>query len=174
MKKLLQQINQNIGNALIMASLGMVAPNFSTAAESFTNWDGLTLRLVLSQTNFVAGTPISASITVSNAAATGRIIWYSKRICDCGFGSFIIHEISSEKEVKCAIFDNDFSSSAFGLRPNQTQSFNFNLKSAYAITNPGDYSIQATARFPLYEPPNGQFTNIVTPPIIISLTNTPP
>jgi hypothetical protein len=108
------------------------------------------------------------------------VVWYQKRICDCGFGEFVIKDLTSGQIIKCAITDDSFDSSAFGLDGHKTQAFAFDLKDVFGINNAGKYSIQASGWLPMDDSSaRPVFTNIVTPPIIFTLTaklgtNTPP
>lgn len=175
MKNFLKQItNSVIAMQIVLLSLTTAVVHVN-ASQTFTNWDGLVFNLVLPQTNITAGNNVPATIVVSNSTEVTRYMRVRDGICGCGFASFSIVEVSSRKTIKCALgFSGDASSFGLGLQGHKSQSFDFDLKVGYGLTRAGDYSVQASGWFPLQEPPNGKLTNIITPPIIISLTNPPP
>ena len=155
---------------LFVAFIVVLASSKTIAADSYTNWNDLVLGLTIQKTNFAIGDSMPADIIISNATSKYHLIRIQGHPCDCGFGTFIITDKSSGKTIKCAVTDNDMSSSSFGLYLHRSKTFQFDLKYGYGITNTGDYSVQASGWFPLQEPPNGQFTNIFTPPITITLS----
>jgi len=161
---------------------------FSTGRSEMveTNWNGLSFQLVMPQTNWFIGDSISASLVMSNAAASKQIVrWNTGDVCGCGFGLFEIVNLSSGKQIKCHIPDNErtvMGAGMVGLIPNQSYGFDANLVAGYSLTNSGLYSVRGIHYFYVTEPPtptNRQTIPVVTPPIIISLSpktdaNSPP
>lgn len=155
------------------------------AGEAWTNWNWRAIGLFIPQTNITVGFPIEASIVVSNTFHESRSFPnLSGDPCGCGFGNFLITELSSGQEISCRTpkyqrgdFTGCFS---ITLAPKQIHSYNFDLNAVFAITNSGKYSIKVVAVLPFAEPQtNYSYTTVMTPQIIINVlpkiqTNAPP
>lgn len=149
-----------------------------------TNWNGLALKLVIPETNMVIGDAICASLIISNTASVEQVVrWNTGDPCGCGFGLFEITDMSSGKQIKCHIPDDERSVIGAGminLTPHRTHGFDANLLAGYSLTNSGLYSVRGVHYFYSSEPPtNRQTIPVVTPPIVILLcpktgTNSPP
>ena len=156
-----------------------------TAGETYTNWDGLYVGLVIPKTNVVFGDEIRASIVISNSVEKEHIVrWQTGDSCSCGFGTFEIVEVSSGKQIECKFSREErghiIGSGSVHLQPHQSRVFSLDLMNGYAISNAGPYSVTASRWFPLNEPPtNNQYMTVTTPPVFIFIspkpeTNAPP
>lgn len=154
----------------------IAALTFCRASEADTNWNGLNIGLVISETNIVVGDEISASIVISNSDESERIVrWQTGDPCNCGFGTFEIVEMSSGKEIECKFSREErghiIGSGSIHLQPHKSQTYDLNLTAGYAITNVGSYSVKAVSWFPINEPPtNNRYVPVKTPPLTIWLS----
>jgi hypothetical protein len=178
MQNSIKQIHVVIAICFSLLVVGLCCLN---AAETFTNWNGFTLELIIPQTNLVAGGNIPASIVVSNALDTDCHIPWSKNLCSCGFAEFSIFEMISGKNIDCNLSTEGrmFHSFSLGtLTGHQSQSFQFDLGEGYALTNAGVFIVQVKGWLPYRESPK-QRSVVLTPPIFLQLspkpeTNAPP
>jgi hypothetical protein len=153
------------------------------ASETETNWEWLTFRLVIPQTNLVIGDKMPASIVVSNILDQEHFLRFStQNRCDCGYGYFSIIESATGNKIECKFKPNgDFTMNRnFYLPGHKSHTADFDLNAVFFMTNRGSYSVSAIGWFPVSEPPtNNQFSTIAAPPISIQLstgtkTNAPP
>lgn len=155
------------------------------AVETSTNWTWVNFGLSIPQTNLFLGDKMWADIIISNTFhELHPIKWIADDPCGYGFGEFLITEISSQKKIKCKYSMSDRGAITLtgntDLQSHSAKTFNFNLATAYSITNAGIYSVQAIGWFPLNEPAtNHQYVTVTTPPLFIKLssrreTNAPP
>ena len=162
------------GVLLLCGSFFAGAPSVE-AGEISTNWTWLHMALDVPQTNVIAGLSVPASIIISNTTSedSHNILWATGDPCNCGFGTLIIHEVSTGKEIECKIPEwqrgNIIGSYWPQIKAHQSRSFNFDLAS-FAMTNIGTYSIQAEGRFRLYNlSTNTEEAVVTTSPIFVSV-----
>ena len=143
-----------------------------TAAETFTNWNGVAFGLVVPKTNLVAGEKVFASIVISNALDTEYHVPWSRNLCSCGFGEFSIVEMSSGKTIDCNLSREGrmFHSFSLGtIKGHESQSFQFDLSEGYALTNRGIFIVQAKGWLPERDAPK-QRSIVLTPPLVLWLS----
>ncbi|MEJ0091057.1 MAG: hypothetical protein WDM80_15105 [Limisphaerales bacterium] len=176
-----QKSNSYTFYALLILSFQIAATNIN-AAETCTNCNWLSFGLSIPQTNIIVGDEILVSMICSNISdVEHNLSGLHADACGTGFGEYQIIEMTSGKKFECQISLNNripHSYSLNVLKPHIEQSFTNNLAYAYAITNAGSYIVQAAGQFRLHEPKNRQYSTLITPPILITIspkviTNTP-
>jgi hypothetical protein len=151
------------------------------ASETSTNWNWASLKLTLSQTNFYVGEKIPVGLVVSNISQSEHRLWqYAGDPCLFGPGKIIVTDLTSNREIVCKFTLEERASWGWVryydvfLHGNKFKVFETDLTKGFALTNSGLYSIKMVASFQVAEAQTnspGQFTNIITPPILIRISS---
>jgi hypothetical protein len=169
MKTIMQFLRTfKISTLLLTASLASWSQSLQ-AVSVFTNFDGMSFGLSIPETNFAIGKKVPAVISISNATSADRNIrLFFGDPCRTPIGEFLVYDIAQNKPVSCTVPEIEriqkLEPYTETIAGEDSEGFDGELTSAFGLTHPGEYRIQAKY--------TDEEAAVTTPPIVIRISTT--